>query len=80
MILEVNEAGEILIPAELVGAAPHVRLEAERKGDSLVLKPIDEQPEGKRRNVLDLLPVVEGRMVHADLTFRREDLYGSDAR
>ena len=33
MIVEVNEAGEILIPAELVQAPSHTRLEADREGD-----------------------------------------------
>jgi bifunctional DNA-binding transcriptional regulator/antitoxin component of YhaV-PrlF toxin-antitoxin module len=40
MIVEVNEAGEILIPAELVRAAPRTRLEADREGDLVVLKPL----------------------------------------
>jgi hypothetical protein len=39
MIIEVNDAGEILVPAELVLAPPHTRLEADREGDSVVLKP-----------------------------------------
>jgi hypothetical protein len=38
VIVEVNDAGEILVPAELVQAAPHTRLEAGREGDSVVLK------------------------------------------
>jgi hypothetical protein len=30
MIVEVNDAGEILVPAELVQAVPHTRLRADR--------------------------------------------------
>ena len=40
MIVEVNDAGEILVPAEPVQAAPHTRLKADREGDSVVLKPL----------------------------------------
>jgi hypothetical protein len=43
MIVEVHEAGEILIPAELVQASPHTRLSADRDGDSVVLKPLAEK-------------------------------------
>jgi hypothetical protein len=32
MIVEVNDAGEILLPAELVQVAPHTRLKADREG------------------------------------------------
>jgi hypothetical protein len=38
MIFEVGDTGEILVPAELVQTAPHTRLEADREGDSAVLK------------------------------------------
>jgi hypothetical protein len=31
MIIEVNDAGEILVPAELVEAPPHTRLKADRE-------------------------------------------------
>ena len=31
MIVEVNDAGEILVPAELVQAAPHTRLKSPMK-------------------------------------------------
>jgi len=44
MIVEVNDAGEILVPAELVQAAPHTRINADREGDSVVLKPLAEKP------------------------------------
>jgi hypothetical protein len=40
MIVEVNDAGEILIPAELVQAAPHTFLVADREGESVVLTPL----------------------------------------
>jgi len=79
MIVEVNEAGEILIPAELVRAAPRTRLEAGREGDFLVLKPLPQKPDISG-SVVDSLPVVQGRMTNPNMTFRREDIYGPDAR
>jgi hypothetical protein len=80
MIVEVNEAGEILIPAELVRAAPRTRLEADREGDLVVLKPRALRPAGTSRSLVDSLPVVEGRLADPDMTFSREDMYGSDGR
>lgn len=79
MIVEVNDAGEILIPAELVQAPPHTRLEAEREGDAVVLKPLIENPARKNQPVSSL-PVLEGRLADPKMTFRREDIYGPDAR
>ena len=81
MIVEVNDAGEILVPAELVKAAPHTRLTADREGDSVVLKPLahEEPTEGKRR-LVDSLPILDGRLSDPAMTFRREDLYGADSR
>jgi hypothetical protein len=49
MIVEVNDAGEILVSAELVQAAPHTRLKADREGDSVVLKPL--AAKGKQRSL-----------------------------
>jgi virulence-associated protein VagC len=43
MIVEVNDAGDILVPAELVQAAPHTRLEADREGDAVILRPLAER-------------------------------------
>jgi len=80
MIVEVNDAGEILVPAELVQAAPHTRLKADREGDSVVLKPLAAKPAGRRRRLIDSLPVLEGRLADPAMTFRREDIYGDDAR
>ena len=80
MIVEVNEAGEILVPAELVRAAPHTRLNADREGDSVVLKPLAEKPRYRSHQLVDSLPVLEGRMSDPAMTFRREDIYGPDAR
>ncbi len=37
MIVEVNDAGEILVPAELVQAKPHTRISVHRDGDSVIL-------------------------------------------
>jgi hypothetical protein len=79
MIIEVNDAGEILIPAELVKAPPHTRLEADREGDSVVLKPLAEKP-ARRTSLTCSLPVLEGRLADPAMTFRREDIYGPDGR
>ena len=84
MIVEVNDAGEILVPAELVQAAPHMRLKADREGDSVVLKvvlkPLPEKAAGTSRHRIDSLPILEGRLADSAITFRREDIYGPDAR
>jgi hypothetical protein len=77
MVLEVNDAGEVLLPAELVQAAPHTQLEADRQGDSLVLKPV---APAERPHILDCLPAIPGRFVDEGTTFRREDMYETDAR
>jgi len=81
MIVEVNDAGEITIPAELVQAAPHTRLKANREGDLVVLQPLtDELAEGRSSRLVDSLPVLEGELTDPAMTFRREDIYGPDAR
>jgi hypothetical protein len=80
MILELNDAGEILIPAELVQSNPHTRIQAERNGESLVLKPVVEEvapPEGR---FSDRLPTFPGMIADPNDTFRREDMYGDDGR
>lgn len=78
MILEVSEAGEIVLPAELVQAAPHTRLEADRQGDTLILKPLPAEPPSGE-NILSL-PTIPGHLVDPAMTFRREDLYDDDGR
>jgi hypothetical protein len=80
MIVEVNDSGEILVPAELVQAPPHTRLRADREGNSVVLKPLPEKPRGRNRRLVDSLPTLEGRVSDPSMTFRREDIYGPDAR
>jgi bifunctional DNA-binding transcriptional regulator/antitoxin component of YhaV-PrlF toxin-antitoxin module len=80
MIVEVNDAGEVLVPAELVQAAPHTRIEADRQGDSVILRPVAEKPARRNRCIVDSLPVLEGRLVDPEMTFRREDIYGADER
>ena len=77
MIVEVNDAGEILVPAELVQAPPHTHLEADREGDSVVLKPLADKP-GSRTTLVSSLPVLEGRLADPAMTLRREDIYGPD--
>ena len=79
-IVEVNDAGEILVPAELVQAAPHTRLNADREGDSVVLKPLAERPRETSHRLVDSLPILEGRLSDPAMSFRREDIYGPDAR
>jgi bifunctional DNA-binding transcriptional regulator/antitoxin component of YhaV-PrlF toxin-antitoxin module len=78
MIVEVNDSGEILIPAELVRAAPRTRLEADREGDLVVLKPLAARPVANSHSIVDSLPLIEGRPAEG-MTFRREDIYSSDA-
>ena len=80
MIVEVNDAGEILVPAELVQAAPHTRLQADREGNSVVLKPLAEKPRNRSRCLVDSLPILEGRLSDPAMTFRREDIYGPDGK
>jgi hypothetical protein len=79
MIVEVNDAGEILVPAELVQAPPHTHLQADREGDSVVLKPLAEKP-ARRTSLASSLPILEGRLADPTMTFRREDIYGPDGR
>jgi hypothetical protein len=79
MILKVNDDGEVLIPAELVQASPHTRLEAGRQGDSVVLKPVTEKP-AQTRAPVNSLPVLEGCLADPEMTFRREHIYGPDGR
>lgn len=80
MIVEVNDAGEILVPAELVQATPHTRLEADREGDAVILRPLTDRPALKNQRIVDSLPVLEGRLCDPAMTFRREDIYGPDGR
>lgn len=79
MIVEVNDAGEILVPAELVQAPPHTRLEAGRDGDAVVLKPIEEKP-ARSGHLVSSLPVLQGRLAEPAMTFRRADIYDPDGR
>ena len=80
MIVEVNDAGEILVPAELVRAAPHTRLKVDRAGDSVILQSLTAVPVGRGRRLVDSLPTLEGRLADPAMTFRREDIYSPDAR
>ena len=48
-ILEVNEEGALVIPADLLnGAEPHERYKAESTGKTLVLRPDSELPKRRR--------------------------------
>jgi hypothetical protein len=77
MVLEVNDAGELILPPELVQAAPHTRLVADRTGEAVVLKPIAEPAE--RPSIMSL-PTFPAGPVDPAMTFRREDIYGDDGR
>ena len=79
LVLEVNDAGEVLLPAELVQAAPHTQLEADRQGDVLVLKPVaDAAPQ--HRSILDSWPTFPAGLGDPNMTFRREEIYDDDGR
>lgn len=80
VIVEVNDAGEILVPSELVQAPPHTRLKADREGDSVVLTPLVARSAGRNFCIVDSLPILEGRLAESATTFRREDIYGPDVR
>jgi hypothetical protein len=79
VIIEVNDAGEILVPAELVQAPPHTRLKADRQGDSVVLKLLTKSSRRRTQSVASL-PVLEGQPLDSGTTFRREDIYGPEGR
>lgn len=74
MIVEVNDAGKILVPAELVQAPPHTRLEADREGDRVVLRPLAEASAATKQRIADSLPILGGRLADPAMTFRREDI------
>lgn len=78
MVLEVNDHGELLLPAELVQAPPHTQLEAGRQGDAVVLKAVEER-KPKRTHILDL-PTFSGIPGDPYATFRREEIYDDDGR
>jgi len=78
MILEVNDAGELLLPPELVQAAPHTRLEAGREGEAVVLKPVAEP--AKQPSILEGWPTFPAGLVNPQMTFRRVDFYDDDGR
>ncbi len=79
MIVEVNDRGELVLPAELVRAAPHTRLDADRQGDALVLKPVP-APAAPPRNILEGWPTFPGMPGDPRATFRRQELYDDDGR
>ncbi len=78
MVLEVNDAGELVLPPELVQAAPRTRLQADRAGEALLLKPIagpEELP-----SALEGWPTFPAALADPTRTFRREDIYGDEGR
>jgi hypothetical protein len=79
MVVEVNDAGEVLLPAQLVQATPHTKLDVERNGRSLVVTPVGLTVPANRKSI-DSLPHIPGHFADPDMTFRREDIYGPDGR
>ena len=77
MVLEVNDAGELVLPPELVQAAPHTRLAADRSGEAVVLRPVAEPTQ--RPSILSL-PTFPAGPVDPAMTFRREEIYDDDGR
>lgn len=61
MICEVDDAGEILVPVELVQAAPHARIKADRDGRLGRFGADRGTPIRKSQRLIDSLPLLEGR-------------------
>ena len=80
MVVQVNNEGEIIVPAELVRAAPHTRFTTDRQGDWLVLKPAADQRKRGSKRIVDSLPMLTGRLTNSAMTFRRKDIYCPDGR
>ncbi len=76
MILEVDDRGELTLPAELVRASPHARLEAEREGERVVLRAVETIP--KRPFDAERFPTFPGGPSDPNMTFRREEIYDDD--
>lgn len=83
MILEVNDAGELVLPAELVQVAPHSKIDTRTAGPGVVVCwPVPDETAPRAaplRSVLDL-PTFPAGPVDPHMTFRREDLYDDDGR
>jgi hypothetical protein len=77
VVLTVNDSGQLVVPPELVQAAPRTQIEVERQGDSLVLKHAAHP--APRPSILSL-PTFAAGPVDPNLTFRREDIYEDDGR
>jgi len=50
MVLEVNDAGELILPAEVVQAASHTRRDFGREGEAVVLRPVARDTSGFYRS------------------------------
>ncbi len=75
MLVEVNDAGELIVPAHLLRVPPGTHLNVARNGSSLVLDASREPSVGS--SVLDGLPLIGGQMSDPTMTFHREDIYDS---
>ncbi|HLN30025.1 MAG TPA: hypothetical protein VK395_19945 [Gemmataceae bacterium] len=78
MLLEVTESGDLLLPAALIQAPPRTRLEAERQGEAVIVKPAPE-PGAGRPSILSL-PTFPAGPIDPNRSFRREEIYGDDGR
>src|SRR4051794_5189577 len=70
MLLQVTDSGELILPAELVQAPPRTKVEAERHGDAVVVKPT---PPAPLHSAAFQFPSLPGHLVDETMTFRRED-------
>ncbi|MGC2660600.1 MAG: hypothetical protein WA324_21805 [Bryobacteraceae bacterium] len=80
MLLQTNDAGELVLPPELVQAPPHTAFAVERRGDPVVIQvagSVLESGSVRRRFGFDF-PTLPGRFADEITTFRREDLYRDD--
>ncbi len=73
MRLEVDDSGIVVLPAELIQAAPRTSLEAQWQGNTLILNFPEPRSGSPARSLLDL-PVIPTGPINPALTFRREDI------
>jgi len=78
MLLEVTDSGDLLLPAALIQAPPGTKLEAERQGEALIVKPAP-QPGVGHPSILSL-PTFPAGPIDPNSSFRREEIYDDDGR
>ena len=80
MTLSVDSSGTVVVPAELIQARPETKLEAQRFGDSIMIRPAGaEHGPLPQASILDL-PTTSAGPLDPNVTFRRADIYGDDGR